>query len=75
VPIGLLVNHEVPAHHLAEGYLDAYLTATGITVFLLNVRPLEAAQRIACHSLPTTPKLDDRSSGAIAVDAIKCAKL
>jgi integrase/recombinase XerD len=56
-------RHELPAHHLAEAAVDAYLDAagvpastcchtfraTGITAYLQNGGTLEKAQQIACH--------------------------
>src|SRR5207248_1989795 len=55
-------RHEVPAHHNAEAYLDAYLENGGT---------LENAQVIAAHESPRTTKLYDRTSDEITLDEVE----
>ena len=75
----------MPAHHVVEAYLDAYLAAGGlvdpaetlfqsvdrITAYLSNGGTLEHAQQIAAHASPKTTKLYDRTADTISLDDIE----
>jgi hypothetical protein len=63
--------HEVLAHHKAEGFMGAYLRATGITAYLANGGIIENAQAIAAHEWPRITKLSYRTSDAITLDEIE----
>ena len=77
--------HQVPAHHNAEAYMDAYLAeaglpsstschtfrATGITAYLENGGTIENAQAIAAHESPRTTKLYDHSGDEITLDEVE----
>jgi integrase/recombinase XerD len=53
-------QHEMPAHHLLENYLDAYVTAAGLTAEkaspLSNARrPRPLSRALDTHRLPQLP--------------------
>jgi hypothetical protein len=51
-------RHDVPAHHLAESYLDAYLDAAGVA-------DPKAPPLSECRSRPSADRESDRATGGV----------
>jgi integrase len=73
-------EHEMPAHHTLQEYLDAYLEAAGIAADRKGplfrsaagrTGLLEHAQRMAAHASARTTKLYDRRGDAVSLDEVE----